>query len=230
MRIKTPVQGQQLSKDDFLNGRHDAMIVEAGLADVMKRTPVEERLARRDEMIEQSPPGPMVWVFGYGSLIWNPAFDYHEMRTGTLHGYHRRFCFWSKIGRGSPEEPGMMLALDRGGSCKGIVLGVKRERAEEELTSVFMRELTGETYHAKWGKVRTDRGPVSAITFVANHGAEQYAGRRPLEEVAHYIASGAGHLGPCRDYLFNTTLHLDELGLHDPMMRRLCDLVDRELS
>ena len=90
MRIKTPVQGQQLSKDDFLNGRHDAMIVEAGLADVMKRTPVEDRLARRDEMIEKSPPGAMVWVFGYGSLIWNPAFDYNEMRTGTLHGYHRR--------------------------------------------------------------------------------------------------------------------------------------------
>ena len=111
-----------------------------------------------------------------------------------------------------------------------MVLGVERERAREELTSVFMRELTGETYHAKWGKVRTDKGTVDAITFVANHDAEQYVGRRPPEEIARYIAQGCGHLGPCTDYLFNTTQHLEELGLNDPMMRRLCDLVERELS
>ena len=230
MRNNTPVQGKQLSKEDFLTGRHDEMIVEAGLEKLMKRTPVEVRMARRDEMVCEAPAGEMVWVFGYGSLIWNPAFDYDEMRTGTLHGYHRQFCFWSKIGRGTPENPGMMLALDRGGSCKGVVLGVERKRAQEELTSVFMRELTGETYHAKWGKVRTDKGTLDAITFVANHDAEQYVGRRPPEEIARYIAQGCGHLGPCTDYLFNTTQHLEELGLNDPMMRRLCDLVERELS
>jgi len=230
LRKTKPVQGKQLSREDFLSGRHDEMIVEAGLEGVMKRTPVEVRMARRDEMIAEAPPGDMIWVFGYGSLIWNPAFHYDEMRTGTLHGYHRQFCFWSKLGRGTPDNPGMMLALDRGGSCKGIVLGVKRQRAQEELTSVFMRELTGETYHARWGKVRTEQGPVEAITFVANHDAEQYVGRRPLEEIARYIAQGCGHLGPCTDYLFNTTQHLEELDLKDPMMRRLCDLVERELS
>ncbi|PPR11370.1 MAG: hypothetical protein CFH41_00952 [Alphaproteobacteria bacterium MarineAlpha11_Bin1] len=228
--MKPPIHGKQLSKEDFLNGRHDEMILQAGLADVMKRTPVEVRIARRDEMLQNSPPGQMVWVFGYGSLIWNPAFEFDEIRTGILYGYHRLFCFWSKIGRGTPEEPGMMLALDRGGCCKGIVLGVKRERAQDELTSVFMRELVGETYHPKWGQVRTDKGTVSAITFVANREAEQYAGRRPLEEIAHYIAQGSGHLGPCKDYLFNTTQHLEDLGLHDPMMRELCNLVERKLS
>ena len=127
------------------------MIVEAGLENFMRRRPAEERLGRRDEMLAEVPDDTTIWVFGYGSLIWNPAFEYDEMRIGTLFGYHRRFCFWSKIGRGSPEAPGMMLALDRGGSCNGIVLGVRRDRAEDELASVFMRELIGETYHAKWG-------------------------------------------------------------------------------
>ena len=230
MQKSPKIQGTQLSKEDFLNGRHDDMIVEAGLENFMRRRPAEERLGRRDEMLAEVPDDTTIWVFGYGSLIWNPAFEYDEMRIGTLFGYHRRFCFWSKIGRGSPEAPGMMLALDRGGSCNGIVLGVRRDRAEDELASVFMRELIGETYHAKWGKVRTPKGTVNAITFIANHSADQYAGRRPLEEIARFIAQGHGHLGPCKDYLFNTTEHLEELGLKDPMMRRLCELVNQELS
>lgn len=225
-----PVQGQQLSKEDFLNGRHDEMIIAAGLEGVMKRNTREFRLAKRDEMIASAPGGDLIWVFGYGSLIWNPAFDYDEKRIGRLFGYHRQFCFWSTIGRGSPDAPGMMLALDTGGSCNGVVLGVKRERAEEELTSVFMREMTGETYFAKWGTVRTAEGPVKAITFVANRESENYAGPQSLEETARHIAQGCGHLGPCTDYLFNTTQHLEELGLRDPMLRKLCDLVEKRLS
>ena len=230
MKKPLPVQGQQLSKEDFLNGLHDEMIIAAGLEGAMKRNTPEFRLGKRDEMIASSPPGDMIWVFGYGSLIWNPAFDYDEKRIGRLYGYHRRFCSWSTIGRGSPDAPGMMLALDNGGSCNGIVLGVKRERAVEELTSVFMREMTGETYFAKWGTVRTDAGTVKAITFVANHGSENYAGKQTLEDTARHIAQGCGHLGPCTDYLFNTTQHLEELGLHDPMLRKLCDLVEKKLS
>ena len=225
-----PVQGQQLSKEDFLNGRHDEMIIAAGLEGVMKRNTREFRLAKRDEMIASAPDDDLIWVFGYGSLIWNPAFDYDEKRIGRLFGYHRQFCFWSTIGRGSPDAPGMMLALDTGGSCNGVVLGVKRERAEEELTSVFMREMTGETYFAKWGTVRTAEGPVKAITFVANRESENYAGPQSLEETARHIAQGCGHLGPCTDYLFNTTQHLEELGLRDPMLRKLCDLVEKRLS
>jgi len=230
--LKKPsrVQGQQLTKEDFLLGRNDDMIVKAGLEGHMVRNSVEFRLAKRDEMIASAPAGDMVWVFGYGSLIWNPAFDYDEKRIGRLFGYHRQFCFWSTIGRGSPEAPGMMLALDLGGSCNGVVFGVRRERAEEELTSVFMREMTGQTYYAKWGKVRTAEGPVDAITFVANRNSENYAGPRPLDETARHISQGCGHLGPCTDYLFNTSQHLEDLGLNDPMLRKLCRLVEQELS
>lgn len=230
MAKKPRIQGVQLSKEDFRSGKHDEMIVAAGLEGHVTRTPPEERLAHRDRMIAEAPAGDMIWVFGYGSLLWNPAFDFDERRVGTLHGYHRQFCFWSKIGRGTPDNPGMMLALDRGGSCKGVVLGVKREKATEELTSVFMREMTGQTYRAVWGKVRTDDGPVQAISFVANPGSEHFAGRQPLEDIARYIAQGCGHLGPCTDYLFNTRDHLVELGIQDRMMNRLCELVEKELS
>jgi cation transport protein ChaC len=223
---KAKTQGNLLTKEDFLNGRHDAMIVAAGLEKHMTRTPPAIRLENRDKMIASAPPGDMIWVFGYGSLIWNPAFDYDEKRIGTLHGYHRQFCFWSTIGRGTPDAPGMMLALDRGGSCKGIVLGIKREKAEEELTSVFMREMTGQTYRCVWGNVRTDKGTVGAITFVANHDSENFAGRQPAELIARHIAQGCGHLGPCADYLFNTHDHLLELGIKDPMLSRLCRLVE----
>ena len=227
MSRKPRVQGKLLSREDFLNGRHDDMIVAAGHEKHIKRRPPKERLAARDRMLATAPPGDMIWVFGYGSLIWNPAFDYHERRIGTLHGYHRQFCFRSTVGRGSPDSPGMMLGLDRGGSCKGVVLGVRRECAEEELKSVFMREMTGYSYTARWGKVRTDEGPLRAIAFVADRDCEHYVGRRPPEEIARHIAQGCGHLGPCADYLFNTRDHLAALGVPDPTLNRLCRLVER---
>jgi cation transport protein ChaC len=221
-----PVQGTLLSKEDFASGRHVEMIAEMGLLDHVDLHTEEYRMARKEEMIAASPPdADTIWVFGYGSLIWNPAFDYDERRIGVLHGYHRQFCFWSTIGRGTPDRPGMMLALDRGGSCKGVVLGVRRDRASEELTSVFMRELTGRTYHPRLLRVTTAEGAVSAITFVADRESRNYAGRRSPEETARHIAQGCGHLGPCRDYLFNTTEHLDALGIHDRRLHELCRLV-----
>ena len=196
----------------------------------MIRNPVEVRLAVRDEMLADAPPGDLIWIFAYGSLIWNPAFDFDEQRVGTLYGYHRRFCFWSKVGRGSPDAPGMMLALDNGGACTGILLGVRRARAQEELTSVFMREMTSQTYFARWGKVKTDSGWLQAITFVANHGSENYVGRISLNDIAGHIARGFGHLGSCSEYLFNTMHHLEVFGLKDPMLRELCDLVEQEIQ
>lgn len=216
-------RGTLLTQEDFAAGRHVEMLAASGLLGQMELHPDAYRLGKRDEMIAAS-PGPTVWVFGYGSLVWNPAFEYDERRVGTLHGYHRRFCFWSTAGRGTPEAPGMMLALDRGGSCRGVVLGVRRERAETELASVFMRELTGKAYHVRLLRVATDDGPVRAITFVADRRARNYAGRVPDAEIARHIAQGRGHLGSCADYLFNTTQHLKRLGIHDRRLHRLCSL------
>ena len=147
-------RGTLLTREDFVNGRHVDALVRAGHLSGIDLNPVAYRMARMEEMIAAS-PGPMVWVFGYGSLIWNPAFEFDVQRTGRLYGYHRSYCFWSHAGRGTPEQPGMMLGLDRGGSCRGLLLGVRRERAPEELKSVFMRELTGQSYHVRLLNVRT---------------------------------------------------------------------------
>ena len=216
-------RGTLLTKEDFTAGRHVDMLAATGLLDQIELNPETYRLRKRDEMIAAS-CGPTVWVFGYGSLIWNPAFEYDERRVGTLYGYHRQFCFWSTAGRGTPDAPGMMLGLDRGGSCRGIVLGVRRERAGTELASVFMRELTGKAYNVRLLRVATDDGPVRAITFVADRRARNYAGRIPDAEIARHIAQGCGHLGSCADYLFNTTQHLERLGIHDRQLHRLCRL------
>ena len=221
--IPAETRGTLLTQEDFAAGRHVEMLAASGLLDQLDLTPEAHRLRKRDEMIAAS-PGPTVWVFGYGSLIWNPAFAYDERRVGTLYGYHRRFCFWSTAGRGTPDAPGMMLGLDRGGSCPGVVLGVRRERAETELASVFMRELTGRAYHVRLLRVATGDGPVRAIAFVADREARNYAGRVPDAEIARHIAQGCGHLGSCADYLFNTTQHLKRLGVRDRRLEKLCRL------
>ena len=218
------VRGKLLTKEDFVSGRHIKMIRKSGLEQYAQLNSDEYKIKQKDELIEKS-PGETIWIFGYGSLLWNPAFDYEKREIGILYGYHRRFCFWSKIGRGTPQKPGMMLGLDRGGSCKGVLLGVSRDKAYEELTSVFMRELTGVTYHAKLLRVLTKEGPVEAITFVSNPLSLHYVEKQRIEDTAKYIAQGEGHLGPCYHYLFNTVEHLEDLGIHVPDLKKLCKLV-----
>ena len=221
---KLRVRGKILTKRDFVSGRHIEMIRKSGLEQYAQLNTDDYKVRQKDELIKKS-PGKMIWIFGYGSLLWNPAFDYEKQDIGILYGYHRRFCFWSKIGRGTPKKPGMMLGLDRGGSCRGILLGVSRGRANEELNSVFMRELTGVTYHSKLLRVLTKEGPVMAITFVSNPLSPHYVEKLNLEDTARYIAQGKGHLGPCYHYLFNTVEHLEALGIHDPVLNKLRSLV-----
>ena len=223
---KSPeTKGELLTKEDFATGRHVEQLKRAGLLDQIELHPESYRIAKMHEMIDGA-PGETVWLFGYGSLIWNPAFEYDEVRTGLLHGYHRSYCFWSTVGRGTPERPGMMLGLDRGGSCRGLVFGVRRHRASQELVSVFMRELTGSAYHARSLAVSTDAGRIKAIAFVVDPECRQYAGRIAPELVARHLAQAAGHLGSCSDYLLNTQKHLEAWGIHDRYLEWLCRRVE----
>ena len=106
--------------------------------------------------------GRDVWLFGYGSLIWNPAFHFVERRLGTLHGYHRRFCLWTHLGRGTPDCPGLVLGLERGGSCRGVLVRVAAEAAADELEIVWRREMVSGAYAPRWVTGRTAGGPVRA--------------------------------------------------------------------
>ena len=179
-----------------------------------------QRQASLDSMLATN-PGTDVWVFGYGSLMWNPAFHYAERRAGLIRGYHRRFCLWTELGRGEPGRPGLMLALDRGGSCHGIAFRIDRAAVRSELEIVWKREMLAGAYEPKWVRVRGGAGDFHAVTFVINRAFEHYAGRISERDTVHHLARAGGRLGTCREYLENTVNELDRLGVRDGTMHDL---------
>jgi len=185
----------------------------------------EERTRHIREMLADSPRPDRVWVFGFGSLIWNPAFHFAERRTALVRGYHRQFCLWSKAGRGSPQTPGLMLALERGGSCHGVDYRIAPEQVETELDVVWRREMLTGAYRAKWVSAQTPAGIEHAIAFAANHAHERYVRGLDTDETARLLATGAGPLGSCCDYLFDTVSHLEALGIRDKRMEALVERV-----
>jgi glutathione-specific gamma-glutamylcyclotransferase len=162
-----------------------------------------------------------VWVFAYGSLMWNPEIEFAEARPGFLHGYHRSFCLYSRDYRGTPERPGLVLGLDRGGSCRGIVYRLPPDRVGETLDRIWAREMTGEVYRMRRVVVRTAHGVVAAYACVVRRASPDYAGRLSLDEAAEVLASAAGGRGSGRDYLANTVRHLEELGIRDGSLHRI---------
>lgn len=177
------------------------------------------------ETLAQLPEGEDLWLFGYGSLIWNPVIDYAERRVATIHGYHRSYCLWLELGRGSPENPGLMLALDHGGSCAGVAFRVPRAQMASEMRLVWQREMAGRAYRAEWVTAETPAGPVRALTFVIDHDYPRYAGGLEETLIAERVASASGILGTCSAYLFDTVAALAALGLADPMLDRVAALV-----
>ncbi len=175
-------------------------------------------------------PAAVPWVFGYGSLIWNPAFHYVESRIGTIHGYHRRFCLWTHLGRGSPEQPGLTLGLEPGGSCRGVVLRPAPEDMDHELSIVWRREMVTGAYRPRWVNVDAGGERLRAIAFVINHAHPRYAGRLAEAQMVEVLATATGQLGACADYLFNTVRHLEDIGVPDRRLRRLAEKVARRLD
>jgi len=184
-----------------------------------------------DAMLLHHPRGEDVWLFGYGSLMWNPAMHFAELRGGRVHGWHRSYCLWLEAGRGSPEQPGLMLALDRGGTAAGAMFRMPAETAREELLLPFRRELFTHSYEVRWVSVTTAHGPQRALTFVVNRKTPGYRHRLSLDEVARHVATASGTLGTCMEYLTHTLSALEVLGLDDRMLRevhRLCHLTPGE--
>ncbi len=178
-----------------------------------------------------SPPeGQDFWVFAYGSLIWNPGFPHVEVRSGLLQGYHRHFCVYSHRYRGTPDCPGLVLGLDQGGSCQGLVFRVPAAEAVEVMAYLDEREMVTGVYLPGWHSVETETGNVSAITFVADPEHEQYSGRLPREELVQLVVQGRGERGTCRDYLQNTVHHLEALGLRDEYLAELLRETDERIE
>src|SRR5690349_24587100 len=153
-----------------------------------------------------------VWLFAYGSLMWNPEMPFAERRPALLRGYHRSFCLYSRDYRGTPERPGLVLGLDRGGSCQGIAYRLPPDSLGRAIDRVWAREMAGEVYRMRPVSVITTQGRIGAYAFVVRRDRSDYAGRLSSEEVARIIAVAAGGRGTGRGDPAETGGHLGELG------------------
>jgi len=186
-----------------------------------------EREASLKSMLRLRPVGADVWLFGYGSLIWNPIVQFEERHVARLHGYHRRFCLWSHVNRGSLQKPGLVLGLDSGGSCRGVVFRIRNDRAEDELRLLWRREMLLGSYCPRWLKVDAGGRELSAIAFIVRRDHPSYAGRLPIETVLKIMVSARGFLGTPAEYLHETIRGLLEHGVRDAY---LLDLRKRILA
>jgi len=210
----------KLTRESILDGTFHAS-VRAGLGPSVRFVTDAERNAQVEAILAQAPRPGRIWVFAFGSLIWNPAFHLVERRTARIHGFHRQFCLWARAGRGSAEKPGLMLSLVSGGSCTGVAYRLARRAAATELDVLWRREMATMAYRPVWATAHTPEGPEPAIAFSANPAHERYVPGLAEEAVARYLATGAGVMGRCCDYLFDTVAHLRQLGIRDRRLEAL---------
>jgi cation transport protein ChaC len=180
-----------------------------------------EQEASLREIFDRHEPGADVWLFGYGSLVWNPLVHYQERRVARLHGFHRSFCLWSHVNRGSLQRPGLVLGLDAGGSCRGVAYRIAAHHAEDELRLLWRREMVLGAYHPRWAKVDSGEEALQAIAFFVNREHANYAGKLPLETVIKTLVSTRGQLGTPAEYLIETVRGLIEHGVRDPYLLEL---------
>ena len=166
------------------------------------------------------PPGDL-WVFGYGSLMWNPGFVFAETHIGRLFGYHRALCVWSWFYRGTRDQPGLVFGLDAGGSCRGRVFRVRPRDRPGALAYLYEREMIAHAYKPCLRPVRVGGRCVQALAFVVDRAHSQYAGKLSIEEIAPIIRRAAGDRGANLEYLLNTARHLHELGIRDKSLHKL---------
>ncbi len=166
------------------------------------------------------------WVFGYGSLMWNPGFPFTEQRPAQLIGYHRAFCMYSQYHRGTQEMPGLVLGLDVGGQCPGVAFRVAPENWLSTYTYLNKRELEGNyAYVPRVVEIMVASGPVAALTYVADPDHPNYAGPLPLDTAVSVIMRASGIGGRNRDYLIALVRKLGSLGYHDPDLNNLLERV-----
>ena len=215
-----------LTREDFSSERIEQIIADARKAGYDFFLSSEQRAASLEKALKRYEPGEEVWIFAYGSLMWNPALEFVEASPCSVEGWRRSFCFWTPLGRGTPELPGLMLALEGGGNCEGIAYRLAPDRVRSELEILWNREMLSGFYQARWvPTLLRDGRMVTAVTFVVDTAHCQYCGDLPMERAAHHIAFAEGRRGACRDYLTNTAEQARLLGIHDPYIEELMDRV-----
>jgi cation transport protein ChaC len=183
------------------------------------------------DLLRDAGPGPFR-IFAYGSLIWKPETAFTSSQPAILNGWHRAFCMRIERWRGTREVPGLMMALDRGGRCRGLLFELPQDDAAGQLEKLLRREMTNKppTNVPTLLPVQVGGTSLKALAFTANRQAYSYAGRLPLPEVAKILSEAAGHWGTGAEYLFNTVTHLAQAGITDSNLWSLQDLVAAEIE
>jgi cation transport protein ChaC len=166
------------------------------------------------------------WVFGYGSLMWRPGFEYENRVPARLAGYHRALCIYSHYHRGTAERPGLVLGLDRGGTCRGVAFRVPPEAEAATLAYLRERELVTSAYLEVTRRARLLDGSdreVAVLCYVVDRTHPQYAGKRPREDLLRLVSQGEGFSGANRDYVTATAQHLESMGIQDPTLTWLSE-------
>lgn len=163
-----------------------------------------------------------LWVFGYGSLIWRPGFPFEESVQARLHGYHRSLCIFSHVHRGTPERPGLVLGLDRGGVCRGLAFRVAAAEAPQTVAYLREREQATAVYIERHVPLKLEDGrQVRGLVYVADRRHLQYAGKLPPAELLRLVRNGRGSSGENPDYVLRTHEHLRKMGIYDPVLASL---------
>jgi cation transport protein ChaC len=217
---QNPAAVPPLSRAMLASANFEATV--AGETPVQRTLSNEERTRSLEDTMRLRPAGPL-WVFAYGSLIWNPVLHYEERRDATLSGWHRAFCLTTRAGRGAPDRPGLVLALDEGGRCDGIAYRLAEEDLALELAMLWRREMLFGSYVPRWVTLedRSGNGLATALTFVANRTIDRYEPRIDRATAIHRLATARGSLGSSAQYLFQTRDALLECGILDDELEAL---------
>jgi len=216
------------TRDQLRNGELDALL--RSLPPGVRVRTQEELRESLDSTLRDHPSEEDVHVFGYGSLMWNPAIEHADAIKARIRCWHRRFCLRMTFGRGSPAIPGVMLGLDRGGSCDGLLLRIPAEKSYGELQLLWKREMATGAYEAKWVTAMAAGRQVRALAFVVNRRHDRYIGGLPLDQIAGMISTGQGVLGSSLSYFESTLQSLAALGIRDAGMERLQREIVRSLG
>ena len=227
MSVELAVQG--ITRETLRNWRVASLARERDGADACIATE-DQLLESRRLVIADDADVSDFWVFGYGSLIYNPIIDHKQRAIASIYGYHRRFCLWTKIGRGSPDCPGLVLSLDRGGSCKGVAFQLNPQNAIDELDLLWRREMMTMAYQPRLLSLHTDIGLKRGLAFVANPTRPAYAQPMPFEATVEVVAHAAGFNGPCREYLYDTIKGMQACGIRDRQLEKLAAAVQQRLA
>jgi cation transport protein ChaC len=199
-------------------------------ANTFLRWTEQERLASLEIALKVWRPGQDLWIFGYGSLIWRPEFEFIEQRAALLTGYHRSLCLWSRINRGTPETPGLVFGLERTGTCQGMVFRIPSQSVEQTFNAVWKREMGTGAYLPSWLNFETPQGSVTAMAFVIDPNGPAYVKQPTEDDLVDIICRAHGTYGSCFDYVTQTSESLKAAGICDEQLATLTERLRQRLE